>query len=147
MVALGISVRATRRDASKEKHTVKAISVKICFTSPSIKTMGRKTTTVVSVEATMAPPICLAPCKDAAKLLLPCNRSLWMFSSTIMELSTSIPTPSTSPHIEIRFSVIPAKYINTKVTTTENTMDMETVNVGLMRSRNTNNTTAASNAP
>ena len=64
-----------------------------------------------------------------------------------MELSTNIPTPSTSPHMEIKLSVMPAKYISTKVTTTENTMDMDTVRVGFMRSRKIKSTAAASNAP
>ena len=61
----GTRVSATTRLASREKVMVSARSVKSCLVMPSTNTMGRKTHTVVNVEAVMAPSTCPAPATAA----------------------------------------------------------------------------------
>ena len=59
--------------------------------------IGPKTEMVVSVEAVIAPWTSSAPRAAASSAPNPAWRCRKMFSSTMMELSTSIPTPSASP--------------------------------------------------
>ena len=53
--AQGTTVRATISEASRLKVMVHAISESSSSTMPVVKTIGRKTQTVVSVEDMMAP--------------------------------------------------------------------------------------------
>ena len=66
---MGTSVSATTRDASSEKETVSAISLKTSAAIPSTNTTGTKTATVVSVDATTAMEISSLPSRAASSLL------------------------------------------------------------------------------
>lgn len=70
-----------------------------------------------------------------------------MFSMTTMELSTSIPTPTASPAMEMTLSVTPEKYISTMANVTLIGMDSATISVGLRSRRNSSRISTASAAP
>ena len=59
--------------------------------------IGPKTEIVVRVEAVIAPCTSSAPLAAASRIGIPPSRCRKMFSRTMMELSTSIPTPRASP--------------------------------------------------
>ena len=61
-----------------------------------MKTSGRNTTIVVSVEAAIASPISEAPNMAACFGMAPRSMCCVMFSSTTMALSTTIPIAITS---------------------------------------------------
>jgi len=63
---MGIRVTATTREASRLRVTVMAMSPKSAPAIPSTKMMGRKTATVVRVEAATAPPTSVVPVMAAA---------------------------------------------------------------------------------
>ena len=143
----GTSVRATIRLAISEYVIVSARSTNICFVIPSTKTIGRNTQTVVIVDAVIAPATCLAPFTEALMAEYPRLLSLYMFSITTTELSTSIPTPTASPESEIIFIVTPLKYIRTIANTTESGIEKATIKVGLKSLRNSRSTIIANTAP
>lgn len=66
---------------------------------------GRNTASVVSVLAVIAIATSLVPLTAASSGGIPLSRSRVMFSSTTMELSTSMPTPRTRPPSVMIFSV------------------------------------------
>ena len=70
-----------------------------------------------------------------------------MFSRTTIELSTSIPTPSSKPERLMRFSDVPRKYINTSVITIETGIERPMMSVLLMFFKKMNSTMTAKNAP
>ena len=71
---MGISIRATSREATREKVTVRAWSRKSCPATPSTKTMGTKTQIVVRVAAITAEPTSPAPRRAASRGGRPCSR-------------------------------------------------------------------------
>ena len=85
--------------------------------------MGKKTTMVVSVEATMAPPTWAVPVITASLIGIPSSFLRKILSTTTIALSTSIPAPNTRPPSVIMLRVNPLKYIKLNVATTE--MGME----------------------
>ncbi len=109
-VTSGVSVMAMRSEASSAMEMVVPISrVKICTSPLSMNKRGIKTMMVVRVDAVMASETSVAP-REAASFFgnpFSCRRN--MFSTTTMELSTSIPMARMSPSIEIMFSPIPMK--------------------------------------
>ena len=75
-----------------------------------VKTTGRKTTQVVSVEATIAPATSPVPARAASIIEAPSSsRFRTMLSRTTMALSTIIPIPSARPPKVIWLSVMPPK--------------------------------------
>jgi hypothetical protein len=96
---------------------------------PLTKMSGRKTATVVSVEAVTAFPTSLAPSRAAALTSFPFSLCLAMFSRTTIELSRSIPTPSAMPPSDMILSVRSAPYIILKVAMTETGIDIEMITV------------------
>ena len=56
---------ATKRLAKREYPIVRAMSENSSLVTPSTKTIGRNTHTVVSVEAIIAPVTCTAPWTEA----------------------------------------------------------------------------------
>jgi hypothetical protein len=64
-----------------------------------------------------------------------------------MELSTSIPMPSTSPASVIMLRVSPAKYISMRVTMIDTGMLMPIISVGFIERRKRNSMRTASAAP
>ena len=103
---------------------------------PCVKTMGRNTHTVVSVEAKIAPATCVAPRTAAWAARMPSARRRKMFSMTTMLLSTSMPMPSASPASEITLMVTPEKYISTTANSTLSGMLTAVMRVGRMFRRN-----------
>ena len=59
--SMGTSVRDTMSEARSENVTVRAMSLNSCPAMPSTKTMGKKTATVVRVEAVTAPATSVVP--------------------------------------------------------------------------------------
>ncbi|MBK7703729.1 MAG: hypothetical protein IPI34_13020 [bacterium] len=148
--AMGVKVSATTSEISSEKVTVSAWSRKIWPATPTTtKTMGTNTATVVRVEATTAPLTSAAPRAAAAAGASPgsSSRLRWMASSTTIELSTSMPTPSASPPSDITLSDTPRPYIRMKVATIE--MGIATPMISVLRSsrRKTYSTSTASRPP
>ena len=90
---------------------------------PSTKTIGKNTATVVSVEATTAPPTSRVPRIAAARASSPSSRHRTIDSSTTIALSTSMPIPRASPPSDITFSETPSSRIGAKVAITESGMD------------------------
>jgi hypothetical protein len=112
---------------------------------PRTKIRGRNTTTVVRVLATIAEATSSVPSTaplTASPWRLP-SRSRWMFSSTTIELSTSMPTPRARPPSDTRFSVKPPKYTSMKVATMEIGMAAAMTTVLRMLRRNTSSTRTA----
>ena len=74
---------------------------------PPMKATGTKTASVVAAPASTAKATSLVPSSAARKALLP--DSLWrvIFSMTTVVASTTIPTASESPIIDILLIVIP----------------------------------------
>ena len=70
-----------------------------------------------------------------------------MLSSTTIEPSTSMPTPSAMPAREITFSVKPLKYIRAIVASTEIGIAAPTISVARMSRRKNISTSTASAAP
>ena len=70
----GTTESATIRDAIRLYAIVRHISIINSLVRPSVKRIGRKTQIVVSVEATIAPAICFAPCTAALAAGTPCPR-------------------------------------------------------------------------
>ena len=127
---IGMSVSDTTSDAMSENETVSAWSRKSCAAIPSTKTTGTKTATVVSVEATTARPTSEAPRAAATAPDSPRSRRLKIASSTTIESSTSMPTPSASPPRDMTLSVVPVWYIRKKVATIE--IGIETLMISVL---------------
>ena len=70
-----------------------------------------------------------------------------MFSSTITELSTSMPMASEMPPRDMMFTDTPEKYMTSRASSTENGMDTAISTVGFQSRRNSASTTTASRAP
>ena len=143
----GTTVSAISRLANREKAMVSPISTNNCLTIPSVKTMGRNTHTVVSVEARIAPATSPAPAIAASFAEYPSLRILKIFSITTMELSTSIPTPRARPDREMTFRVTPLKYIHTIAVIRLTGMEQATTAVGRQSLRNRIRISTARTAP
>ena len=86
---------------------------------------------VVKVDAVIAPPTSLVPLiTDAVSLFFPLCRKI--DSITMIELSTNIPTPSTSPPRDMMFTFTFTKYIKTNVEKIERTIAIAP-NVGYLK--------------
>ena len=94
---IGTSVIAVKSEQVSEKVTTLENCLNMTPAIPSMKSSGRKTASVVSVLAVIAMATSLAPLIAASSGGMPLSRSRVMFSSTTIELSTSMPTPSASP--------------------------------------------------
>ena len=91
--------------------------------------MGRKTTTVVAVEAITALVTSSAPLMTRSRKEVPSRFrvDLKQLSITTMELSTSIPMPITRPPRDIMLMVIPIKAMIIRAVSTERGMEMATM--------------------
>jgi hypothetical protein len=93
----GTTVTEVKSDSSMEYVMVSATCLNISLASPAINKMGKKTETVVKVEAMTASPTALVPAAAALRGSMPAARQVKMLSKMTMELSTIIPTAMTSP--------------------------------------------------
>ena len=84
-----------------------------------MNTIGKNTAIVVSVAATTADATSLVPLRAASRMFSPCSFLRTMFSSTTIELSTSMPTASAIPPRDMMFSDTSLRYISRNVPITE----------------------------
>ncbi len=105
---MGVSVSATKPETSTAPARVSANSTKIRPVRPGVKASGANTATRVSVMATTAKPISLAPLSAAWKGSSPSSMWRKMFSSTTMASSTTRPMASTRASRVKVFTVKPA---------------------------------------
>jgi hypothetical protein len=78
-------------------------------TTPSMKMIGMKIATTASVAASAAKVISAVPSRAARTRSFPASACRWMFSSTMIASSTTMPTASESPSSVKVFSVKPRK--------------------------------------
>ena len=106
----GTSVTATKSDMPSENITTIASCLNMTLEMPVRNSSGTNTEMCVRIEARMADQTSSLPSIAACIRSLP-NCSMWRkeFSSTTIEASTIMPTPSASPPNVIVFSVNPAK--------------------------------------
>ena len=102
---MGTMVNATNSEAKSEMITETDRLWAMRPAMPVANIMGKKTATVVRVEAAMAMPTSEVPLRAASVGLSPSCRWRKMFSMTTTALSTSMPTPSARPPRVIRFRV------------------------------------------
>ena len=107
--SVGTSVRESRYDASIEMTTPSARAVKRNCAGPSSSTTGKKTTQMVNVAASAGTAICCAPSRIATVIGFPRCRLRWMFSTSTVASSTSMPMASARPPMVMRFSVCPKR--------------------------------------
>ena len=103
----GTTMSATTRLASRANVTVSANGRKNSEARPLTNPSGRKTATVVSVLAVIAPATSRVPVKAAERMLSPSCRCRWMFSITTMESSITRPMAMVSPPSVSMFSELP----------------------------------------
>ena len=107
--------------------------------------MGKKTTTVVRVEAVMEREISAAPPIQASRpRLLPSALWVKMFSSTTMELSTIMPTPMAMPPRLIMLSVMSSICMSKKTEMMHTGMETAMTRVAPPSRRKKSSTMAAS---
>ncbi len=134
-------------EARIEMDTVSAWSRKSCPATPSTKTIGKKTATVVNVEATTGAATSTVPEIAASRAPAPWPRRRWIASSTTIESSSSIPTPSASPPSDMMFSESPICCITKKVPITETGIASATTAVAPRSRRKSPITRIASRPP
>ncbi len=130
-----------------EEVMAMAMSRNNCPASSWIKTTGKKTAIVVAVEARTAPHTSFVPSYAASKALLPVLRCRSIFSSTTMELSTSMPTANEIPAILTIFRFLPISQRKTKQPMAEMGMAMPVIIVALTLLKNIRRTQIASRLP
>ena len=105
--ASGSAVTATISEAITAMEMVSARSANSCDTASRMNTIGRKTMTAVTVEASKAGHTCFAPASVASMRASPRSRCCAMASSMTMAVSSAWPTPKARPASEITLSVRP----------------------------------------
>ena len=113
---MGTSVRDRRYEASIEITTPSAKGVKRNRAGPSSSTTGKKTTQMVSVAANAGTAIWRAPSRIATVSGFPMWRFRWMFSTSTVASSTSMPIASARPPNVMRFRVCPPRNSPTRPT-------------------------------
>ncbi len=140
-------MRATASEARRENVTVMARSLNMCPAMLCIKTTGRNTAIVVSVEAVIARETSAVPSMAAVRGESPSSCLRKMFSNTTMELSTTIPTPRANPPRVSRFTVSLKAYIMTNANMIESGIETATKSVLPKWRKNRKRTATASSAP
>ncbi len=107
----GTRLTATKRLAARLTHIVMAISLNMTPAIPGTKSMGTNTLIVVRVDATIAISISLGPFTAASIGICPSSMNRTVFSSTTIELSTSIPTASARPARLMMFRFRSSRYM------------------------------------
>ncbi len=92
-----------------ETTTASASGVKRKRAGPSSSTTGKKTTQMVSVAASAGTAICWAPSRMATVSFFPRCRFLWMFSTSTVASSTSMPMARARPPSVMMLSVWPER--------------------------------------
>ncbi len=127
---VGTKANATSIEASSENEIVNAWSRINWPARPCTKTSGKKTTTVVSVEATTAIATVPAPRAAAVFKSSGCSCRLRQIdSNTTIESSTIMPTPIAKPPSDMRFNDNPRRYMMMNVASTLTGIDSEMIAV------------------
>ena len=123
------------------------ISVKSSRVRPSTNAIGINTQIVVSVEAAIAPPTCLAP--DTADLTVdsPSARRRYVFSITTTELSTSMPTDIERPESDMMLTETPVKYMSVNAKSRLIGIEQSVMTVGRQSRRKRKRMTTEKSAP
>ena len=143
----GTTVIEMMSEHSKANDTTQANCLKVCAETPPMNSTGTNTATVVNVDAVMAVATSPLPSTAARFGSRPSSRWRKMFSSTTIELSTNMPTPSASPPKLTVLSVKPLKYISAKVAMTEIGIATPMISVEVRLRRKNSSTNTASTAP
>ena len=93
--SIGVRVRATKAEISTDAATPTPNSRKSRPVTPLMKAMGRKTMTRVRLIAITAKAISDVPFRAASRGDSPSSMCRWMFSTTTMASSTTIPMART----------------------------------------------------
>ena len=105
----GTSVTATNKDIDRENITTTASCLNMMFETPVRNSIGTNTAMCVRIDATMADQTSSLPSIAASRRSLPFSMWRNVFSSTTIDASTIIPTPSARPPNVIVLSVKPEK--------------------------------------
>ena len=103
-----------------------------------MKATGTNTASVVAAPATTAKAISFVPSSEARKALLPIDLWREMFSMMTVVASTTMPTASEMPIIDMLFIVIPIKYRTDMLPRRQTGMLMQAIIVARIVRRNTN---------
>ncbi len=101
----GTIVTATNNDIVRENITTMESCLNRMLDTPVRKSSGTNTAMCVNVDARIADQTSSLPSMAACIRSLPCSMCRNVFSSTTMEASTIMPTPSASPPNVMVFSV------------------------------------------
>ena len=127
------------RDAKRQKIIVKPNGLNICPVMPSKRASGKNTTQVVAVPPIMDCSTSPLPSRAASRYpTIPfplVDRK--QLSSTTIELSTIIPTPSTKLLKVITFKVKPMACIRIRATRMEMGMEVPTIRDARISPKNT----------
>ncbi len=110
-----------------EITTPSASGMKRNRAGPSSSTTGKKTMQMVSVAASAGTAIWAAPSRMATVSGFPMLRLRWMFSTSTVASSTSMPMASASPPMVMRLSVWPKRNMPTMPTRMASGMLVETI--------------------
>ena len=127
---------ADRKEAHIQNTITYPMEPNICPDMPCRNTSGRKTTQVVTVDPRMDWSTMLVPDREALAypsrpLSSSVSMALKQLSSTTMELSTIMPTPSTRPLMVMIFREKPALVIRISDTSMEVGMELPTIREAL----------------
>ena len=128
----GTMVIADKKEASIQNTITYPMEPNICPDIPCRNTNGRKTTQVVTVEPKMDCSTMFVPDREALAyprrpLSSSVSMALKQLSSTTMELSTIMPTPSTRPLMVMIFREKPALVIRIRDTRMDVGMELPTI--------------------
>ena len=129
---IGVSVSAITPDSSTAPARVNANSVNSTPVSPPWKPIGRYTAISVVVIATTGQASSRAPRIAASYGDMPSSMWRWMFSSTMIASSTTIPIASTIASRVSRLMVNPISSIRNNAPTSDN--GMVTAGISTLRS-------------
>ena len=119
---IGVSVSAITPDSSTAPARVKANSVNSTPVMPPWKPIGRYTAIRVVVIATTGHASSRAPRSAASIGVMPSSMWRWMFSSTMIASSTTIPIASTIANRVSRLMVKPINSIRNMPPTSDSGM-------------------------
>jgi hypothetical protein len=125
----GTSVRESRYEATIENTTDSASGVNRKRAGPSSITTGKNTMHTVRVAASAGTATWWAASRMATVSRFPMRRLRWMFSTSTVASSTSMPTASARPPRVIRFRVCPVRNSPTTPDRMATGMEVQTMTI------------------
>jgi hypothetical protein len=126
---VGTRVRDRKYEVSMANTTAIARGTKSELAAPAMKTTGKKTMQMHSVETNAGAAISWAPSRIACTRGLRRARRRWKFSTSTVASSTRIPTASARPPRVMRFSVCPSRPRTMIETRSASGIDTSTISV------------------